>query len=112
MSVKSLKKEYQQVVATYHEMLENLADMEKDLENELISPEFMDNLKQQLTPITQNYQWWSYVMYTLDEPERKDKRDKYKKSRKKLIQTLDPNESLEARLSECRKSLDTMHEVE
>ena len=112
MSIKSLKKEYQQVVETYHEMLENLNEMEKDLENELVSPEFMDNLKQQLAPITQNYQWWSYVMYTLDEPERKDKRDKYRKSKRKIVDQLDPNESLASRLAECRKSLDTMHEVE
>ena len=112
MSVKSLKKEYQQVVELYHEMLENLKEMEDELTNELVSPEFVDNLKKELEPITQNYQWWSYVMFTLNEPERKSKRDKYKKANKKTLAELDPSQSLQARIDECRKSLDTMHEVE
>ena len=60
MSVKSLENHYNQVVAQYQEMLADLKDMEKELAEGLVSPDFIDNLKANIAPIKQNYEWWTY----------------------------------------------------
>ena len=95
MSVKSLENHYNQVVAQYQEMLADLKDMEKELVEGLVSPDFIDNLKANIAPIKQNYEWWSYVMFLLHEPQRKEKREKYKKIMKKFKEKLDPEEAPE-----------------
>lgn len=92
MSVKSLENHYNQVVEQYTEMLNDLKDMEKELAEGLVSLDFIDNLKANIAPIKQNYEWWSYVMYLLHEPQRIAKREKYRKMMKVKIDKLDPNE--------------------
>lgn len=92
MSVKALENHYNQVVAQYQEMVADLKDMEKELEEGLVDPEFIDNLKANIAPIKQNYEWWSYVMYLLHEPQRTAKKEKYKKIMQKFKDKLDPAE--------------------
>ncbi len=92
MSVKSLEQHYNDVVAQYQEMLNDIKDMEKELAEGLVSPDFIDNLKANIAPIKQNYEWWSYVMYLLHEPQRVAKREKYRKVMKKSMAKLDPAE--------------------
>ena len=111
MSVKALEKEYQAVVAQYLEMRENLKDLEAELAEGLISPEFFDNLKKQIAPIKQNYEWWSYVMFTLHEPNRKEKRSSYRKKISAQVQKLDPENSPERRLEAGSEALVNMMEV-
>lgn len=90
MSVKALEKEYQQVVDQYNEMLSDLKEMEEEAENGMLPPEFIENLRKQISPIKQNFEWWSYVMFTLHEPNRKEKREKYRKNNAKKLSMLDP----------------------
>ena len=111
MSVKSLEKEYAQVVSQYQEMMNDIKDMEKECQEGLVSPEFVDNLRKQIEPIKQNYQWWSYVMFTLHEPQRKAKREKYRQAMKKELAKLDKNESPEARLENGREALEGLKEI-
>ena len=105
MSVKSLENHYNQVVAQYQEMLNDLKDMEKELAEGLVGPDFIDNLKANIAPIKQNYEWWSYVMYLLHEPQRQQKKEKYKKIMKKFKDKLDPGESPEAVLRSNQETL-------
>ena len=93
MSVKSLENHYNQVVAQYTEMLNDLKEMEKELAEGLVDPEFIDNLKANIAPIKQNYEWWSYVMFLLHEPQRKAKKEKFRNMMKKKLDTLDPAEA-------------------
>ena len=108
MSVKALEEHYNQVVAQYQEMLNDLKDMEQELADNLISPDFMDNLKANIAPVKQNYEWWSYVMYLLHEPQRKAKREKYRKIMSKKISHLDPGESPEKVLESNKETLEVL----
>ena len=112
MSVKSLEKHYTQVVEQYTEMLNDIKDMEKELAEGLVSPEFIDNLKANIAPIKQNYEWWSYVMYLLHEPQRLAKRAKYRKIMQKKIANLDPAESPEAVLEANKHCLEPLKNME
>ena len=111
MSVKALEKEYQKVFEQYQEMVNDIKDIEKDANEGLCDPELVDRLKEQIKPIKQNYEWWSYVMYILHQPQKKEKLLKYRKSQQKLLNSLDEKNSLHARLSENRKSLDSLKHV-
>ena len=110
MSVKSLENHYNQVVAQYQEMLNDLKDMEKELAEGLVSPDFIDNLKANIAPIKQNYEWWSYVMFLLHEPQRKAKKEKYRKLMKKFKDKLDPAEDPKKVLETNKGNLNVLKE--
>ena len=111
MSVKRLEEHYNQVVDQYHEMMENLKELEADFADELIPPEFVDNLKKQIEPIKNNYEQWSYIMFLLHEPQRKAKREKYRKIMDAKIKQLNTKNSPEARLEEGKEALNGLKEI-
>lgn len=111
MSVKRLEKEYNAIVDQYHEMLENLKDLEKELNDGLVTPEFIDNLKKQIEPIKNNYEQWSYIMFILHEPQRKSKREKYRKTIAAKLKNLDSKNSPEARLAAGKAALNELKEI-
>ena len=108
MSVKSLKQHYEQVVAQYTEMLNDLKDMENELAEGLVSPDFIDNLKANIAPIKHNYEWWSYVMFLLHEPQRDAKREKYRKIMKNFKDKLDPREDPKVVLESNKGNLEIL----
>ena len=110
MSVKRLELEYSQVVDQYHEMLENLKDIEKEFNDGLVPPEFVENLKKQIEPIKNNYEQWSYIMFLLHEPQRKAKREKYRKTIDAKIKQLNPKNSPDAKLAAGRVALEGLKE--
>ena len=111
MSIKRLELEYSQVVNQYHEMLENLKDIEREFSDGLVPPEFVDNLKKQIEPIKNNYEQWSYIMFLLHEPQRKAKREKYRKTIEHKIKQLDKNNSPEARLNAGKLAINSLKET-
>lgn len=111
MSKKRLEQEYIQITEQYHEMLENLKDLEKEFSDGLIPPEFLDNLKKQIEPIKNNYEQWSYIMFILHEPQRKAKREKYRKNIAAKIKQLDIKNSPESRLEAGKKALCGLKEM-
>lgn len=111
MSVKRLEQEYIQIAEQYHEMLENLKDMEKEFNDGLIPPEFLDNLKKQIEPIKNNYEQWSYIMFILHEPQRKAKRDKYRETIAAKLKDLDIKNSPKARLEAGKEALNGLKEM-
>ena len=111
MSVKALENHYNQIVEQYHEMIENLKDIEKEFSEGLVPPEFVDNLKKQIEPIKNNYEQWSYIMFLLHEPQRKAKKEKYRKMIDKKIKNLDIKNSPEARLEAGKVALEDLKEI-
>lgn len=111
MSVKALELEYQKVVDQYQEMISDIQDIEKDANNGLCDPELVDRLKEQIKPIKQNYEWWSYVMYILHQPQRKQKQEKYKKIRRKYIQQLSNYNDPSARLQSGSAALQGLKDI-
>lgn len=105
MSVKHIYKYYQQICDQYQEMIDNIKELEKEAEQGLIEPERIDRLKDQVAPIKLNYERWSYMIYLLHQPNKKDKQKAYCKRNKKLIQSLSSSNNLESVLSENSEAL-------
>ena len=113
MSVKRIREEYEQICDQYHEMMENLRELEKELAEEIIPPEFVDNMKAQISPIKDRYEQWAYFMFLLNEPQRVQKREKYRKMIDKKIKQLklDPKNSPEYRAEEANQALRGLKEM-
>lgn len=92
MSVRDVKEYYLSVVRDYKDMLQELQDFEIELQHDLVSPEKIEDLKQLIEPIKNNYQTLSYIIYLLNKPQRNDKvkQAKYAKQHKKDISFIDP----------------------
>lgn len=100
MSVKAVKKYYDQICEQYCEMLQDIRDLEKEALEGLIEPERIDRLKDQIAPIKQNYERWSYMMFLLNQPQRKSKYKRYEQQNKKLLSTLSKENSVESVIKE------------
>lgn len=105
MSVKAVRKYYDQICEQYHEMIELIHDLEKEAEQDLVEPERIERLKEQVAPIKQNYERWTYMMFLLNQPERKSKHEKYKRQYSRLLQNLDKQNDLDSVLEENKASL-------
>ena len=105
MSVKAVKRYYNQICDQYREMLENIKDLEKEAAEGIIEPERVDRLREQIAPIKQNYERWSYMMFLLNEPNRKQKKANYARRSNKILRELDSSNSLENVLAENEEAL-------
>lgn len=105
MSVKAVKKYYDQICDQYHEMFENIRDLEEEAAKGMVEPERIDRLKDQIAPIKQNYERWSYMMFLLNQPARKEKQPGYANRNKKFLNNLSENNSLKAVLNENEEAL-------
>ena len=100
MSVKAVKTYYEKICSQYVEMLQDIRDLEQEASEGLIEPERIDRLKDQIAPIKQNYERWSYMMFLLNEPQRKSKQARYRRANKKLLQSLNSENSIESTIQE------------
>ena len=105
MSVKAVRKYYDQICEQYHEMIELIHDLEKEAEQDLVEPERIERLKEQVAPIKQNYERSTYMMFLLNQPERKSKHEKYKRQNSRLLQNMDKQNDLDSVLEENKASL-------
>ena len=105
MSVKAVRRYYNQICDQYHEMLENIHDLEVEAAQGMVEPERIERLKEQVAPIKQNYERWSYMMFLLNQPERKEKQSRYKSQNRKLLSSLSKNNSLDSILEENSEAL-------
>lgn len=104
MSVKAVKKYYDQICDQYFEMVQDIRDFEEEAEKGLIEPERVERLREQIEPIKNNYERWAYMMFLLNQPQRKSKQKKYEQQNRKLLNSLDKNNSLSAVLKENDES--------
>jgi hypothetical protein len=100
MSVKAVKNYYNQICEQYHEMVENLRDLEVECQQGLVDPERIDRLKEQIAPLKQNYERWAFMMYLLNQPQKKEKQPGYAKRNKKFISTLEKKNTVNATIHE------------
>lgn len=96
MSVKAVKQYYDEITDQYHEMVQDIKDFEQECADGLVEPERVERLKEQIAPIKQNWERLTYIMFLLNQPERKSKHKRYEQMNKKLLASLDSNNSLEA----------------
>lgn len=96
MAIKHIIEYYNQVCDQYMQMQEELIDFQKEVENGLVEPERIDNLKSIIEPLKNNYMTLSWIMYLLNKPQRDSKERPYEKRNKKLLASLDKKFNKEA----------------
>lgn len=105
MSVKHVKDYYRKICSQYDEMIENIKDLEREAEKGFIEPERVDRLREQVAPIKTNYERWAYMMFLLNQPNRKSKHKKYEKQNLRLLSSLSEDNSLEAVIKENENTM-------
>lgn len=80
MAKKHFDEYYNSVCKQYFELKKCLEDMSKEVEEGMVSPERLENLKLTINPVITNYQNLSYIKYLLDKPKKKQKQRKYDKN--------------------------------
>ena len=95
MSVKHVIKYYNQICEDYHEMLEELREAEKEAQKNMIPPETLENLKSIVKPMKDNYERWSYMVFLLNQPNKKEKLKKYNIQFKDKKEQLEKNNSID-----------------
>lgn len=88
MSVKHVKEYYRKICNDYKEMVNTLAEMEEYVQQNIISPEKLDNIKESVEAMKINYQRISWIMYLLQIPNKKEKQRKYEKQYQKSFDEL------------------------
>ena len=92
MSVKHIKKYYNDIQKMYFELVSDLKEMERDLKAGTCTEEELNNLLLPVKGIEENYKRLSYIMYLLYQPNRDSKKDKYNKANKEIYNFFNEND--------------------
>jgi molecular chaperone GrpE (heat shock protein) len=111
MAVRHIKEYYEQVCEQYVQMNEELRDFQKEVENGLVEPERIENLKKMIEPLKNNYMTLSWIMYLLNQPNRDSKERAYQKRNKKFIESLDKNFDKESIMKQNDEVIKSIGEV-
>ena len=82
MAYKDVKEYYDKISKQYKDLVEELQDFTKEAEEGLVPPEILEQAKKTIEPLKKNYERWSYMMYLWKMPNKKNKKEKYKKQQK------------------------------
>jgi hypothetical protein len=108
MAVKHIKEYYDKVCKDYREAIEEIKDFEKEVQDGIVEPERIENLKQVLKPLMNNYEQISYIMFLLNKPTRKSKESKYIGQNKKLLSKILPQNTTEELLKQNKDVLNKL----
>ena len=111
MSVKDVKEYYNQVCDQYHDMLNEIRDFEEEAKKGLIEPERLDQIKETITPLMNNYQTLSYIMFLLNKPVRKSKYKRYEERNKKFLQSIEEKNSKKGVLDTNNQTIDRLKKI-
>lgn len=88
MAIKDVRHYFYTMLAQYVEEKQNLADFEEALKDGLITEEQMQEATETVASLEANYYRLAYIMYLLDMPNRKSKKDAYVKQYKTILDEL------------------------
>ena len=88
MSIKDVKKYYDQITADYSEMIESLKEMEELAAQQVVNPDRVEELRKAVEPLKNNYMRISYIMFLLNMPNKKEKKERYKKQQAKFLKNI------------------------
>lgn len=108
MAYKHIKEYYNKICEQYLEMKDEIRDFEIEAQNNIMEPERLDMIKEQIKPLMDNYERWSYMMYLLNLPVKKSKQKSYQERNKKFINNLNKNNSLQSVLEENKQVINKM----
>ena len=109
MAVKHIKEYYNQICNQYLDMLKEIKDFEEESKKGLIEPERLDKIKEDIEPMKNNYERWSYMMFLLNKPSRKSKHKKYEEQNKKFLKSIKDSNKIDAVLEENIKSIKSIN---
>ena len=105
MSVKHIKKYFNQICNDYSEMLDVIHELEEEVSKKIISQECLDNTLKPMEKMKENYLRWSYMMYLLNLPDKKKKQPRYKKQFERVIKSIPDKDTIDGVLEENRNSI-------
>ncbi len=88
MARKDVRDYYFSMLAQYLEEKENLADFEEALKSGYITEEQMQEALETVSKLEENYHRLTYIMYLLDMPNKKSKKNNYSLQNKTIIEAL------------------------
>lgn len=74
-----------QVTNQYRSLQETLKEMSEEVENNMMSPEQLNQLKATIAPVKTSFDTLNYIRYLLDKPKRKAKESRYNKQNKRVL---------------------------
>lgn len=108
MSKKDVERYYLQMSDQLHEMKENIKDFEELCKNGMVLPERVQQLEDMVKPFNSNFERLSYIMFLLNQPNKKEKVKKYERQIKKSKSKLNPENSTQAVLEENKQVIENI----
>lgn len=104
MSKKHVDEYYQLICKDFDDMVEVLHEIEEEYSNHIVGPEKIEEIKQIIEPLKNNKARWDYMMFLLNQPNKKNKQIKYYKQQKSRLDASIKNQGLQD-FSEGAKSI-------
>jgi len=92
MSRRDVEEYYNLITNDYKEMVNTLKEMEELAAQDIVNPDKVDEVRRMVEPLKNNYQRISYIMFLLNQPNRKKKVERYVKSNEKFLANCDTSE--------------------
>ena len=109
MAVKHVRDYYERMVSDYTEMKHILEEMEKlSSDKTSIALSNLDQIKEQVKILEANYKRLAYIMFLLDQPNKKSKKQRYLKREKKKLNNIPEKDREEAIIKENTKVIETL----
>ena len=104
MAREDVQEYYEKICVDYAELLSTL----KEMEQEGVPKESVEQISSMVTKLKENYQRVSYIMFLLNKPKRKSKYNKYLKANKSLIKYLKSQNAFDTELAENQQVLNEL----
>lgn len=111
MSKKHIDNYYAQVCEDYKEALKEIKEFEKECSEGLVEPERVEKLKETLQPLLNNKEQMDYIMFLYNMPDKKDKVEKYKSVKKKVLARIKKENTTDFKLSQNKEVLKNLKEL-
>ena len=89
MSKRDVEKYFDDVANQYVEMVNTLKDIDEAVQSNLLSPEKLEEIKQRVEPLKNNYMTLSWIMFLLNRPVNKKKHKRYEQTQIKHATKID-----------------------
>lgn len=96
MAIKDVRNYYNEMTAQFLDLEQEIKDFENECMNGLIEPERLEEIKENIKPLQENFQRISYIMYLLNKPAKKSKAIAYENLNKKLLRFIKAENTLES----------------
>ena len=114
MSVKHVKDYYIKVANDYHQMKLTLDELEKCVSEDTASAlvKNIDVIRQQVNTLKENYMRIAYIVFLLNQPNKKEKQKRYRQQQQKMLKNIPEKDTYEGVLKENQSILRMLKNLE